>query len=367
VELFCTLLTGFFLWLFVYQWRRKSIARMDRLAGSLLCRARSFRTGRSRRVLFIWFSLALLWNVFGIVFGERLGIHVTVDLGSQCGLAVMFAVVLMLGIPARRNTALEVRKNGVLCGKWGDRVAMGGLYFVPWNQIAACQWVAKSFGAISRFDDTHSTLTIAQDAILPERQRSVTAAVGQFVPIYDYDGTLLAEPDREQRKARWIPWRDLDRPPLQFDLQTMLLLVVVVACFAGLVSIRYRSPEFQAVMKLKAFSPRIEYWGQDHVHQLDFSVSPNKPTDADLVYLEPLSELVLLDLSGAPITDAGLKHLKGLKKLSIVELANTGVTEAGMEDLRRALPKASIAKRVHWIPPGLVPLAPTPAKGKRRH
>jgi hypothetical protein len=119
-------------------------------------------------------------------------------------------------------------------------------------------------------------------------------------------------------------------------------------------------------MKLGAFSPRIEYHGYDHVQELDFAGCVNKPTDDDLVCLEPLSELKYLDLAGAPITDAGLAHLKGLKNLRHVNLANTGVTEKGIEDLRRALPDASIGKRVQWIPPGAVPIAPAPPKGKRR-
>ena len=117
-------------------------------------------------------------------------------------------------------------------------------------------------------------------------------------------------------------------------------------------------------MKLEAFDPKIDYYGRDDIYELDFSSCANKPTDDDLVYLEPLSELAILDLSGAPITDAGLAHLKGLKNLRHLNLTNTGVTDRGMADLRRALPDANIGKQVLWVPPNLVPLAPTPPKGK---
>ena len=238
---------------------------------------------------------------------------------------------------------------------------------MPWNQIAACYWVPRSFGTVARFDDTCNRLTIGEDAISPEQKGRVTFAIGRFVPVYDYDGAPLAKPDESQGKPRWISWRELDGPPmrpLQFDLQTMLLFTVVVACFAGMVSLRYRDPEFQAVMKLREFGPGIDYWGGDHVHRLDFSSCSNKPTDDDMVCLEPLAELATLDLSGSPITDAGLKHLKGLKKLRIVELANTGVTEAGMADLRRSLPDANVGQSP-WIPPNATPPAPTPPKAKR--
>jgi hypothetical protein len=315
---------------------------------------------------FIYFSVCFIGGIVGTF--TRPHDHSNFDLAAQCNFAVAFAVILMLGIPARRNIAIEVREHGVLCGKVGKYISTGALYFVPWNQIATCQWVPKSFGAASRFDDGRNCLTIAQDVIRREQKGAVTAAAGQFVPVYDHDGALLAEPNAERRKAKWIHWRELDTPRFQFDLQTLLLLVVVVACFANLFGLHYRSPEYQAIAHLEAFDPAIvidkNYQGE--VRSLNFSACTRKPTDADLVYLEPLSELRRLDLAGASITDGGLRHLKGLKNLWDVNLANTAVTEKGMEELRRALPDASIGKRVLWSPPGLVPLAPTPPKGKRR-
>jgi hypothetical protein len=122
-----------------------------------------------------------------------------------------------------------------------------------------------------------------------------------------------------------------------------LLLAVVLACFAGMFGLYYSSPHYRAIAKLEAFGPRIHFF-KDDVWSLDFSSCTTKPTDDDLVNLEPIKELVDLDLSGCPITDAGLEHLKGLEKLHIVNLADSGVTSKGMEDLRRALPKASIGK-----------------------
>jgi hypothetical protein len=360
VELFCALLTGFFLWLLIYHWRWKSIGRMRRLAGDLVF---TTKTAHSRRWLWVLLAFVLVYPLC-FVASTLSAAHIPV--ATQFVVAAWFAGVLLLGVPLISNTALEIRERGVVCGKHGNGLSIGKAILVPWSQIDNCRWVAGTFVGVPKGDNAHKRLALALDAISVEQKDALIAAVAQFVPVHAYDGALLAKPDDEFRKAVSISWRELDGPRFQFDLQTLFLLAVVVACIANLFALRYRSPEFQAVMKLEAFSPKIEYWGQDHVHQLDFSLCANKPTDADLVYLEPLTELALLDLSGAPITDAGLKHLKGLKQLSIVELANTGVTDAGMEDLRRALPNASIAKRVHWIPPGVVPLAPSPPKGKRR-
>jgi hypothetical protein len=354
VELFCALLTGFFLWLLIYQWRRKSIARWRRVAGDHLCTAASTRGRQARWVFFVFFLLALLSNGYNAVSQPGFA------LGSQFGLAVTFALVLLLGIPTTANIALEVHRRGVFCSKVGDRVSATRRHFVPWNQIAACQWVPKSYGVGSRFDDTFNRLTIAQEAVSPETKAAVTAAVGQFVPVYDHDGALVAEPDEDHRKARWIPWRDLDRPRFQFDLQTLMLLVVVIASAASLCDVHLRSPHYRAISRLEAFDPQIDYV-RDDVWWLDFSACAKKPTDDDLVYLEPLTELTMLDLSGAPITDAGLEHLKGLKNLRYLTLANTGVTSQGMKDLQRALPDVSIGA-IRYPPPQTI-VAPL-AKGK---
>jgi hypothetical protein len=358
MELLCALLTGFFLWLLVYQWRRKSIARWRQVAGELLCAAGSTRP--RRWTFFVCLSLALAGHTCNAISRG----HPT--LGSQFGLAGLFAVVLLLGIPATRNVTIEVRQRGVFYSRTGDRILPGRLHFVPWNQITVCHWVRKGYGTVSKFDSTFGRLRIAQDTIPPEQKPGVTAAIGQFVPIYDYDSAPLTKPDETRRENNLNSWRELDPPRFQFDLQTLLLLVIVVACAANVFGLRYRSPEFQAMRKLGAFDPKIQYNGRGEVFELDFSTCANKPTDNDLTYLEPLTELRILDLSGAAITDAGLLHLKKLKKLNAVNLANTGVTDQGMADLRRALPKANIGKQVLWIPPNAVPLAPTPPKGKRR-
>jgi hypothetical protein len=358
MELLCSLLTGFSLWLLVFHWRRRAIGRVRQLAGELVCMAASTRSRRLRWGFFIYFLVILGCGIIGVLTGRPF------DLGDQFRFAFFFAVVLMLGIPAARNTALEVRERGVMCWKLDNRVAMGGLYFVPWNQVATCQWVRKGFGAVSRFDDARNCLTIALDGIRPEQKAAVTAAVGQFVVVYDHDGTRLAEPDKEHLNAKWISWRSLDPPRFQFDLQTMLLVVVVVACAAGLCSIRYRNPHYQALLRVEAFSPRIDYShnfkmrdsGEDDVSGLDFSACERKPSDDDLASLEPLVELRRLDLTGCPITDSGLVHLKKLRELESLDLAGTGVTTEGIIDLGQSLPHVGIHRSY------LAPAPPTNAK-----
>ncbi len=305
MELLCALLTGFFLWLLVYQWRRKSIARMRRLAGGHV-----FTAGSTVARTLRWTFLALSCYPCLLLLASMS--HVS-NLGNQFGLAMIVAVILMLGIPRTRNIALEVREHGVLFGvginfRWRE-----GLQFVPWNQIAAGQWVPKRSGEILRLEGARNCLTIGENAVPPEQRADVTAAVGQFVPVYDQNGAVAAKPDEQHCDAVSVSWRDLDPPRFQFDLQTLLLFAVVVACAASQFGLYYRSPRHQAILRLAAFNPKIHYRDGD-VWALDFSGCAKKPTDDDLIYLQPLAELSTLDLSGAADHGRGVGALEGAQE-----------------------------------------------------
>jgi hypothetical protein len=353
MQLFCSLLTGFFLWLLIFHWRRKSIARLRKLAGDLVVKTKSGRPWKWRLTLLAFLLVGLLSNVGSALMHGR-GLNA---IGFYFGNAVVFALILILADSLRATIAFEVRANGILCGRRGHSGWTGSPFLTPWNQITAYQWVPESFGCLGRLDDTHGWFTVAEVAIAPEDKNALTAAIGQFVPVYDHDGTLLAKPEQDNVATQHVPWQSLDFPRFQFDLQTLLLAVVVVACVANLFALHYHSPHYQALKRLESLGPNITYFDDD-VWRIDFSNCTNKPTDDDLVNLEPIVEIVNLDLSGSPITDAGLTHLKGLKNLCHVNLANTAVTAEGMENLQQALPdKRSVGK---WVPapPSLPAKAP---------
>jgi hypothetical protein len=355
LELLCALLTGLFLWLLIYHWRWKSLARMRQVAGNHIFTAKSTVTRTLRWTFFTFVSLAFLAQLIEAVSRPHL------VLGSEFSLAGLFALLLLLGIPRTPNIALEVRDRGVLFGVGVNYRSREGLQLTPWSQISLCQWVPKPLAALSRFEGAPNCLTVGRDAILPDQKADVTAALGRFVPVYDQDGALLAEPD-EPRHGATVSWRDLDGPRFQFDLQTMLLLVVVVASAASLFGVHYRSPYYQAIRKIEAFGPSM-FSFNDEVRGLDFSACVNKPTDDDLVYLEPLTELQHLDLAGSPITDAGLVHLRRLDSLRYVTLANTFVTPQAMKDLQEAMPGLSVGAIRN--PPVPNPVAVPSPKDKR--
>ena len=66
-------------------------------------------------------------------------------------------------------------------------------------------------------------------------------------------------------------------------------------------------------------------------------------TDAGLVHLKGLVNLNYLNLYGTTVTDVGLEQLKGLAHLQHLYLWQTKTTAAGVADLKKALPNADIS------------------------
>jgi hypothetical protein len=51
----------------------------------------------------------------------------------------------------------------------------------------------------------------------------------------------------------------------------------------------------------------------------------------------------MLSLANTDVTDKGLVHIKGLTNLTVLRLQQTKITDAGIAELKKALPKCSIA------------------------
>ncbi|MEN6450635.1 MAG: hypothetical protein ABFC96_09105 [Thermoguttaceae bacterium] len=350
MELLNALLAGFFLWLLVFQTHRNAIRRIRKEAGELVLRVNAARGLPKKRWPLCLGGYLLLCSVGKAVEIAARGREE--PLGNYVTVAIMLAVALTLLIPRdSASIALEVRKHGVLDNMWGLRGWSGRLSFTPWNAIDDCLWISNRLRLTGR-----SRLELAEGAIAMDQRAAVSAAIGQFVPVYGVGLALLAKPERP-REASGKPTsgRTFRNSPFQFDLQSLLILTVAVACAANCYGIRYRRlhPRWDAMAKLEAFGPQTFYLGEE-LHSLDFSGCTTKPGDDDLANLEPLSELAVLDLAGTPVTDAGLRHLKGLKKLRRLDLSGTQVTMEGVEELQRALP----GLRIGYAPaPGARPCA----------
>ncbi len=85
--------------------------------------------------------------------------------------------------------------------------------------------------------------------------------------------------------------------------------------------------------------------------------------DAGLAHLKSLANLEYLNLYGTQVTDAGLEHLKGLKKLKKLYLWQSKATPKGAEALTKAIPglKVNIGAKLA-APAAAKPAAAAPKK-----
>ncbi len=65
-------------------------------------------------------------------------------------------------------------------------------------------------------------------------------------------------------------------------------------------------------------------------------------TDAGMLQLSGMTELIELHLPHSNISDSGLMHLRGLSKLKFLNVANTLVTRKGVLALQEAIPSLSV-------------------------
>lgn len=381
MELLTALLTGFFAWLWLLHFQRGRRTRAREAAGGLLLEvkvapriARDLRWRRFAAIAILLVNAILIavlhhWHAARpSMFPDVLRLA-TYDFTVFFGIAAYVGVLLLLAIPATcLHTAFEVREQGILS-------ILAQLRFVPWSGISECRWfrVKTRWRRWSGWGQPppykRSCLNVVEDRIAAGQKDAITAHLSRFAPVYD-NGTLLAGPSEADAAARAaLPAASPSRFLLQFELQSLLLLMVVVSCGASCYGVHLRrlQPQWEAVAHLRAaFQPSITDFGGVPV-MIDFSKCAVKPTDGDLAYVEPLSELTTLDLSDARITDAGLTHLVGLKRLNHVILKGTKVTSRAAANLSRAIPDADIffgpPNRAYFYGPSCRP-GPPPAGGK---
>jgi len=67
-------------------------------------------------------------------------------------------------------------------------------------------------------------------------------------------------------------------------------------------------------------------------------------TDAGLVHLKGLTNLMVLGIERTGVTDQGMRHLEGLRKLKQLYIGGTRITDAGARALQRAIPGLKIQR-----------------------
>jgi hypothetical protein len=367
MELLCAFLTAMFTWILLLRTARKRRTGFREEAGSLL-----LAVGVSRRTRRIAYSLR--WCFFAVLLGGFLMLATMVhrlDAKSSntllpkfsdllwcycildCAIFVWSLLLLAIATPPYwPRVALEVRERGVI---------LRGCEFRQWAEIGQFRWFAPKtiLGFLSfcwrPWPHNHYRLIISESDLGEDQREVVTATLARFVAVYDHDGTLLAAPSQTEITARASqPVKRRPRFRFQFDLQALLLFVVVVSCAASCFAIHHRRAQSyrSAVARLAAFQPDVHSLGEIPTI-IDFSRSPTKPADDHLACLECLDQLTSLTLTGSPVTDVGLEHLKKLPNLRSVMLVDTKVTRQGAEQLSRDLPQTTIFYGPRKKPVGL--------------
>jgi formylglycine-generating enzyme required for sulfatase activity len=103
-------------------------------------------------------------------------------------------------------------------------------------------------------------------------------------------------------------------------------VIAEIKKLGGSVTLDEKRPEKPVIGVSIAIVPALP-WRKDIEHPRSF-------TDAEMTYLEGLTELQQLHLFGTKITDAGLEHLKGLTRLQQVDLRGAKITGTGLEYLK---------------------------------
>jgi hypothetical protein len=229
----------------------------------------------------------------------------------------------------------------------------------------------------------------------PKRRELIRATPPNILASYELNKEITLEDYHAvgdpgiMNEANNGPWRKL----LRFSLRSLLVLVVVIACWLGWIvhSARVQRDAIAAIKKLGGTAlydwerkdgrslpsgkPRwpkwlvdrigIDYFGHvtqvrlvatpelsdvefDHIsrlsglEELDLHRSP--VTDDQLACVERLPELQSLVLFNTEVSDAGMARLKRLVHLGKLSIENTKVTDAGVQSLQRALPTLMISR-----------------------
>jgi len=173
-----------------------------------------------------------------------------------------------------------------------------------------------------------------------------------------------------------------ERPPFQYSLRTLLIVVTLVAIVCALVSWRVSivhqrkvavesvRDEVQALdgdfnkglvdgtfyvgleerdvndtilTDLAAHFRRFPGPYLDQSHDLNLHLSGNPITDAGLSTLAGLN-VTVLDVSGTEISDEGVATITTFKHLRRLNITDTQVTESGLGQIRSALPRCELTE-----------------------
>jgi hypothetical protein len=351
-------LAGLLLWLFILHCFLSARKRTKKYAGELFLEIEKPRRSTIKKIgLFLMLVYPFLIYMFFFVFL----VNSMMMPREFCILSIFCQLFIFIQSTWNSfwfifKTQFEFREHGLFILT----------KFYPWEKIRSCH-----------FSESRPTLTFKWGgmfgASLPvkvpeERKKDVLEFLASRVELQGDGIGIVSSPAN-------ITSDRISRPPLkysrfQFDILTLLFLMVVVATFAGWYGVLLHRKE-ATVKQIAHFQEKYpgvdcseygkgitsliftkcknDFTDEDlaeiaacpRLHLLFFPQNASV-TDAGLARLEGLTELDYLDLSGKGITDTGLIHLYGLKKMKSLSFYGTRVTSEGIEKLQKELPNATI-------------------------
>jgi hypothetical protein len=236
----------------------------------------------------------------------------------------------VLSINSWLKVLLEIRRKGIV----------RRLRFWPWEQIEfCCRGLRFESGIEFRI---HGAMVRSLNVPMsPDVKELVLKELASFVEIRDYSGEVLSKPTLGAGEKDGA---DVPQPPkikysfLQYDLRTLLLLILVVASFSSWYGVLFRQSEETAaqILRLQKKFEAVEcHESRNKLVFVDFGKHPKKLTDDDLLDLESCFDLQSLNFADTTITDDGLARLEKLTNLTFLQIPGNEITDAGLAHIAR--------------------------------
>ena len=192
-------------------------------------------------------------------------------------------------LPVFLLKTIELRRRGLV-------VSQGlGPSFTAWSRVKYGRWSSVSGRLQFQLRFGRAEFDVSEG-----KKEATLAVLRSLVEIRD-DAGCIVNPEFHAEESAGESDTKIATRRFQFNLQTLLLLTLVVSAAMGWYAIRYRRDSAQqaALARLDPFKPQIVVFVSTPTLWLDFSMSSVKPGDRDLPLLSDLARLDNLNLSGA--------------------------------------------------------------------
>jgi hypothetical protein len=234
-------LSGILLWLFIFFCVRQAQKRSRTWGGETL-----IDVGYPRRTLIKKVGLGIFllspmvfYLLMFVMIGNYMFGRATLSVYMICMQLFQFILFAIQSIKAWLMIPLEIRENGIILRS----------RFWPWGAIKFCRYSQFSRTLVFHLQGRIGWPVVAQ--VPSERKEAILEVVARYVEIRDYSGDVLSRPptSEEGRESNAVLRSRGKYSPFQFDILTLLFLMVVVAVFAGWYGILFRRNQAIAEQK----------------------------------------------------------------------------------------------------------------------